>query len=182
MIVPFDKAGISEKNGALWLCLRVTDEQAARKAVYEIKDGANMDADLRPHREKRSLDANAYCWVLLDKLSAKLAIPPTDIYRDLIKDVGGASDFVCVQKSKAANIAKWWCAKGIGWQFDLIGDSKAVKGCSVLKLYYGSSTYDTAQMSRLIDLVVQECQQQGIETMAPSELDALKARWNDVCK
>ena len=76
MIVPFDKAGISEKNGALWLCLRVTDEQSARKAVYEIKDGANMDADLKPHREKRSLDANAYCWVLLDKLSAKLAIPP----------------------------------------------------------------------------------------------------------
>ena len=44
-------------------------------------------------------------------------------------------------------------------------------------LYYGSSTYDSAQMSRLIDLVVQECQAQGIETKTPEELALLKEDW-----
>lgn len=44
-------------------------------------------------------------------------------------------------------------------------------------LYYGSSTYDMAQMSRLINLIVEDCKAQGIETMTPYELDALIGRW-----
>ena len=52
-----------------------------------------------------------------------------------------------------------------------------IEGCKNVTLYYGSSTYDTRQMSRLIDLVVQDCKEQGIETMTPFELDALKERW-----
>ena len=52
-----------------------------------------------------------------------------------------------------------------------------IAGCVNVVLYYGSSTYDSAQMSRLIDLVVQECQAQGIETKTPEELALLKEDW-----
>ena len=44
----------------------------------------------------------------------------------------------------------------------------------------GSSDYDTAQMSRLIEIIIQECKAQGIETMTPRELDALVSRWGEV--
>lgn len=41
-------------------------------------------------------------------------------------------------------------------------------------LYYGSSTYDGAQMARLIDNIVQDCKAVGIETMTPDELARLE--------
>lgn len=52
-----------------------------------------------------------------------------------------------------------------------------LKGCNNLILYYGSSTYNTEQMSRLIDNIVQDCKAVGIETMTPAELAALKDAW-----
>ena len=45
--------------------------------------------------------------------------------------------------------------------------------------YIGSSDYDTAQMSRLIDLIVQDCKAQGIETLTPDKLDAMKVKWGE---
>ncbi len=56
------------------------------------------------------------------------------------------------------------------------GDSK-IEGYVNVRSYYGSSQYDTAQMSRLIDLIVQECRQQGIETATPQELARYKEEW-----
>lgn len=49
--------------------------------------------------------------------------------------------------------------------------------CTNVQLFYGSSAYDTAQMSRLIDNIVQECKAQGIETMPTEKLDRLKEMW-----
>lgn len=46
-------------------------------------------------------------------------------------------------------------------------------------LYYGSSTYDTAQMSRLINIIVEECKAQGIETRTPDEISKLVSLWGD---
>ena len=43
-------------------------------------------------RKGRSLDANAYCWVLLDKLAAHYNLPREAIYREEIKTIGGVSD------------------------------------------------------------------------------------------
>ncbi|MEF9865506.1 MAG: hypothetical protein RR814_03615, partial [Oscillospiraceae bacterium] len=55
-------------------------------------------------------------------------------------------------------------------------DSK-LEGCTNVILYYGSSVYDTAQMARLIDNIVQDCKAVGIETKTPEELQILKERW-----
>lgn len=44
--------------------------------------------------------------------------------------------------------------------------------------YYGSSTYDTRQMSQLIDSLVQDCKALDIETMAPDKLAAMMEAWN----
>ena len=47
--------------------------------------------------------------------------------------------------------------------------------------YYGSSSYNSSEMAKLIDLVVQECQQQGIETKTPVEISSLLERWDKKC-
>lgn len=60
-----------------------------------------------------------------------------------------------------------------------LGLCRNIKGYHNIRSYISSSDYDTAQMSRLIDLVVEDCRENGIETMTPKQLDALKSRWGE---
>lgn len=46
-----------------------------------------------------------------------------------------------------------------------------------LQCYYGSHTYNTKEMSRLIDGVVTSCNELGIETLPPVELKRMKEQW-----
>lgn len=64
---------------------------------------------------------------------------------------------------------------GLGWQTDTIPSK--LEGCTNVVLYYGSSTYDTEQMSRLIDIVVQDCKALGIETKTPDEIANMLSLW-----
>lgn len=122
--------------------------------------------------EKRSNDANAYYWTLVNKLSDKIGIPPKVIYRAHIEDVGGNYEVVPIRDDAVETWVKNWQDKGLGWLCESIGQSK-LRGYTNVICFYGSSTYDTRQMSRLIDLCVQDCKAQGIETMTPNELAAL---------
>lgn len=142
----------------------------------KLQNDKKYELSIKLHRKKRSNDANAYCWCLIDKLAEKLNQPKTEIYRRLIKDVGGVSNTVCVQDNAVEKLIKAWEKHGIGWQAET--DKSKIAGCTNVILYYGSSTYDTAQMSRLIDLVLQECEQLGIhDTKTPNEIEELKALW-----
>ena len=123
------------------------------------------------HRERRSLDANAYAWVLIDRIAEKKRIPKEEVYRNAIREIGGVSDLVCVQDRAVKRLREQWDRKGIGWHSETM-ESK-LPGCTVVILYYGSSSYDTAQMSALIDSLVQDAQALGIETRSPKEIQAL---------
>lgn len=155
-----------------WLCLRTT---SARQSCEGMEVGKVYEVSVEPQRKKRSLDANAYCWVLLDKLAARLSVPKTMVYRQFIREIGGNSEIVCVMEQAADRLIDGWSRNGIGWLAEKMPSK--LDGCVNVVLYYGSSTYDTVQMSRLIDLIVQDCKEQGIETLTPFELDALKERW-----
>lgn len=178
--IRFDAANITtDGEGRMWLLLRVeADERPkARKFVYEQKNKRYV-ARLKEHKQKRSLDANSYCWVLLHELGKALRMDPVEIYRDLIPSVGDNYDVLAVPNKGVESFKKHWGANGEGWVVKEHGPCRNVKGCTTLFAYYGSSTYDTAQMSRLIDLVVQECRMQDIETLPPGKLALLKEEWH----
>ncbi len=143
--------------------------------IDSLDDEKTYDLTIKEHRNKRSLDANAYFWVLCDKLAEKLNIAKVDIYRDLIKNIGGNNQIVCVPEKAVDKLISGWEHNGIGWLTETT--TSKLDGCVNVILYYGSSTYDTAQMSRLINLVVQECKQQEIETLTPQELERLCIEW-----
>jgi hypothetical protein len=140
-----------------------------------MEDGKVYEIAIEPQKKKRSLDANAYCWVLLDKLAEQTFIPKTTIYQQYIREIGGNSEIVCVLEQAADRLIAGWGRNGIGWLAEKMPSK--LDGCVNVVLYYGSSTYDTAQMARFIDMIVQDCKIYGIETMTPKELEALKERW-----
>jgi hypothetical protein len=147
---------------------------AAKLLADELREG-EISLECKKWRNRRSLDANAYMWTLIDKIAQKTRQPKRDIYRHAIKEIPGNSTLVCVQNKAKEILKQQWEARGLGWQTEEM-DSK-LEGCTKIVLYYGSSTYDTAQMSLLIDSIVDEAKELGIETLTPFELEGMKAAW-----
>ena len=139
----------------------------------------DLTVTLKQYRKKRSLDANAFFWATVGDISAKLCIPPEEIYRELIRDVGDNCVIVPVKESEADRWRKNWESKGLGWICESMGRSK-LSGYENQICYYGSSTYDTAQMARLIDLVVEEAKAQGIQPrLTAAERQAAIEMWGE---
>ena len=158
------------------LTLEINENEAFETAFDELHEKDKITIELKPYREKRSKDANAYCFALIDKIAEKLNIDKKDVYREAIRNIGGVSEIVCVRNIAVESLISAWSARGLGWQAETFPSKLA--GCTNVILYYGSSTYNTMQMSRLIDAIVNECKDLGIETMPPTELKSLLERWD----
>lgn len=153
------------------------DQLAARIkwAVRELDPQKMLDVEISTSKTRRSLDANAYCWALIGQIAEATKLKKEEVYRDEIKQMGGNYDTVCVPQKAVDALCRHWQHNGLGWMAETF-ESK-FPGCINVNLYYGSSAYDTTQMSRLIDNVVQDAQALGIETKTPRELSLLKEDW-----
>ena len=87
-------ASVDFSSGKSILTLEVNEKNDFKLLVDEMRDKDKLSIEVKPFRAKRSLDANAYAWVLMDKLSEKLNIPKTDVYREYIKHISGNSETV----------------------------------------------------------------------------------------
>jgi hypothetical protein len=159
------------------LTLEVNELNDFKQLVDDLNGCEKLSIEIKPYRSKRSLDANAYAWVLIDRLSEKMGVPKVEIYREYIRNIGGVSETVCVQDKAVDKLCEAWRSKGIGWQTETFPSK--IEGCTNVVLYYGSSTYDTEQMSRLLELIRQDCKQFGIPTETPDEIARLKSLWKE---
>lgn len=131
-----------------------------------LKDG-DADVIIKPFRRKRSLDANRFCWALIDRIAEVSGETRSAVYRKAILDIPGVSDIVCCIDRAVPALRAGWESRGLGWQTDTLRSQ--IDGCTNVVLYYGSSMYDTAQMSRLIDSLIQEAESLGIPTIDDTE-------------
>ena len=171
------------RTGKAKLTLELNERQSAANMFDELNQCEKLSIKISKHREKRSLDANAYMWTLCDKLSRKLSDEKVkhtkeDIYRKAIKEIGVYKDFQGLSPTDAKTLRTAWEMLGTGWiteQVDFMPDGENV----IIRCYYGSSQYNKKQMSRLIDNIVQDCEAVGIETMTPDQIAELKSRWGE---
>lgn len=141
------------------------------RSEFDDLHDVEVDVKVTKHRVKRSLDANAYAWVLVDKIAQKRRMSKAEVYRNAIREIGGVSEIVCIQNRAVKTMKDVWTRNGIGWQVEEM-ESK-IEGCTNLILYKGSSVYDSRQMSALIDSLVQDARSIGIETRPQWEIDSL---------
>ena len=170
-------ANIDFKSGKPNISFEINERNDFEQMVDELKDCEKLSIEVKQYRAKRSLDANAYFFVLADKLAEKLNTTKEEIYRNAIKNIGGVSEIVCVKNQAVQRLCEGWSQNGIGWQTDTFPSK--IEGCTNVILYYGSSTYTTEQMSRLIENIVQDCKAVGIETRTPSEIANLLSMWGE---
>ena len=166
----FEKAKVILEGAEAFLCLGIPYREA-KKFTGEMKDRKYV-VEIKEYRPRRSLDANAYCWLLIGRLAAKIGSTPVEIYREAIRGVGDNFDVVPIRDDAVERWVANWEHHGTGWLCENLGPSKHPGYTNVIN-YYGSSVYDKAQMARLIDIIVEECREQDIETLTPEELAKL---------
>ena len=121
---------------------------------------------LGEHRQRRSPTANAYYWVLLNKLARKLGLSDTEVHRWMLRDYGQCDVFTVLEDVPLDGYFDYYETFGRG-----VLDGKSY---AHVRVYKGSSKMDSAEFSRLLEGMRYECEQQGIEVMTPQEIAALK--------
>ena len=156
----------NEKRGEL--VLQWMDEDFDPDKEYEII--------VRKARKKRSLDANAYAWVLISKLAQKLRMTTTEVYRRLVEESGFYYVFQ-VESDDIESFRQLWSEQGRAWMTEDMGAVWHSPNQRNIKCFYGSSSYNKEQMSAFIDQIIAECHDQGISTLTPREIELIKGAW-----
>lgn len=130
-----------------------------REKVFEIKE----------HKEKRSLTANAYAWSLIGKIADALRLSKDETYLMMLKRYG-QSDMVSVLSSIDVT--------GYFKYFEPIANTTLQgKEFTHYRVFKGSSEYNSKEMAILIDGIVQEAKDLDIEILPPAEVERLKEMW-----
>lgn len=162
----------------IWLTLQVPNNlkeqvQEFILGIKNSKDGLIYECKINPHRQKRSLNANAYCWALINEMANVLRASKEEIYLNMLKRYGQSSVVSVIEEAAGTFKKSVKYCEEIG-QAELNG--KAFKH---IKVYAGSSTYDSREMAILIDGVISECKDLDIETMTPGEIEKMKGAWGN---
>lgn len=130
-----------------------------REKVFEVKE----------HKEKRSLNANAYAWSLITKIADALRTSKEECYLEMLKRYG---------QSEIVSVLSEINVEGYFKYYEPIATATLQgKEFTHYKIYKGSSEYDSLSMSILIDGIVSEAKELGIETIPPNEIERLKTMW-----
>lgn len=156
-----------------------TDQNVAEAA--QIFSGKDIDVKLKQHREKRSLDANAYYWCLLTKLAKIHGWSNAEAHNRMLRDYGQyervEGQLIAVPLPDTDQTEREVLSK-MEYHLALSPKVTVMKGETkrVYLLLRGSSTYNTEEMARLISGLIEECRYSGIpdsEIMTPFEKQKL---------
>lgn len=125
--------------------------------------------EIREYREKRSLNANAYCWALIGKMADVLRTDKDAVYLTELKRYGQSELVSVLSNIKVDGIFKYYEKAGTSY----LGE----KAFTHYRVFRGSSEYDTREMAILIDGIVQDAKELGIETLTPAEIARMKEKW-----
>ena len=119
------------------------------------------------YKKRRSMTQNAYYWVMLNKLAAKLRMSDSELHKNMLRDYGVCDVFSILDSIPIDGYFKYYDVIGHGYV-----NGRRFKH---VKVYKGSSHMDSKEFSRLIDGMREECVLQGIDVMTPKEIAEM--RW-----
>jgi hypothetical protein len=175
MTLTVDKAAWSRQADGFYLSLRVQEPAAAQTVCTQLADGKPREMTIKS--KKRSLDANAYAWVLMNRIAEALRISPVEVYQMHLRDIPEASEPMLVREDRLEAWDELWCKGHLGRCTVDMGPSRIIEGYHTVLCYVGSSDFSSSQMAQLIDLIVEDCKALGIECLTEKERALLKEEW-----
>lgn len=138
--------------------------------IITIQIGLNEEIEVK--RKKRSKNANSYFWELLQKLCFEMNVDLIEEYRKRVKELGICQTFELDNKN-VPTFVHLWESNGIAYFTEKV-EQGANK--TIINAYYGSSSYNSKQFSKLLDNLVQDCREVGIQTLDDLEINELIRR------
>ena len=134
-----------------------------------LKKEESIVFEIKEHKQKRSLNANSYLWVLVTKMAEVMKLSKEEVYLMMLKDYGQSMLIPVPKNNKPDGYFKY---------YEYVG-RRLLNNVEVdfYKVYKGSSDYDSKEMSILIDGVTQECKNMDIETLEDIKIKQLIEEW-----
>ena len=162
------------KTGRVILSFEINEEPI--EAINSASQCELLSITAKKYRKKRSLDANAYCWVIMTQIANHPEVKSSkeEVYEEMLQKYGylyqDENGYIPITVKVGVDMSK------------IVGHWKFYKSNGRFDSYLmikGSSEYNTAEMSHFIDMVVQEAKDLGIETLPPNELERMKQSWRN---
>lgn len=165
-------ADIDFQTGKYKLTFEINESEALKRGVNEISGIDKLRIKVEKYRKKRSIDANALLWKCLGDIASALNADKWDIYLEMLRRYGKYTH-ICVRESAVEELKKQWR------ECEVIG-KVTVNGQEAVQMlcYFGSSTYNTKEFSRLLDGVISEMKEMGLETPLSSDMKRALEMWD----
>lgn len=147
----------------------VQAEVEGLKAI--VIKGKELTVEVKQYRHKRSMDSNAYMWVLLSKMADVLKTTKDELYLQILSRYGVFTHIVVKSNVVARVKSEWKTVRELGKV--IINGQEGIQ----IQCFFGSHDYDSKEMSVLIEGVVSECKELGIETISTKEIEIMNNAW-----
>ena len=164
-------ASIDYKTNKPTLTLEINERNDFENLVDEMRDKDKLSIEVKQYREKRSLNANAYAWKLIGEIADITRSSKEEVYLEMLRRYGQSEIISVVAHIPIGEYIKYCEEAG-----ESTLNGKLFKH---YKVYKGSSEFDTREMSILIDGIVSEAKDLGIQTETPNQIAEMKARWGE---
>ena len=164
-------ASVDFKTNKPTVSFEVNERGDFELMVDELRDKEKLSIEVKEYRAKRSLNANAYAWLLIGKIADILRAGKDEVYFRLLKRYGQSELISVLSHVPISHYLKY---------FEEAGESTLNgKKFTHYRVFKGSSEFDTREMSVFIDGVVSEAKELGIQTETPDEIARLKSLWGE---
>lgn len=160
--------------GGEWLVSFTTRDDPGN-LFDDLKDKP-VRIEIKKASKHRSLSANNFAWALIDQIAEVTGKTITEVYQNAIREIGGISDYYGVREEAIDVFTDLWIDGHLGRQVVIIpGSTKP--GWVNVRAWKGSSDFDTAQMARFIDSLIQDAENLGIPTISEKEVERMVGQW-----
>lgn len=125
--------------------------------------------EVKPYHPKRSLNANAFCWHLCNEMANVLRTSKDEVYQEMLKRYGQSRVISVLSEIDISRFVKYSEEIGKG--------HVEGKEFTHYRCFIGSSEYDSREMAILIDGIVDEAKELGIDTLPTTAVERMKALW-----
>jgi len=161
-----------DSRGEVILSLVANERQYVAENIDKLKKQKTLTVKIDKYREKRSLNANAYAWVLMQKLAEAVDSSKWDIYLEMLQRYSRKFVHNIVPENEVEECKK-------NWRVTVELGKVRVRGKIGIQMqcYFRSSQFNTEEMAVFINGLVSECEDLGIETLPPKEVSRLIQEW-----
>lgn len=146
------------------------------RETFEKLKNATVKVEINKASDRRTSNQNRFAWELIDQIAAESHKKVSDVYRDAIREIGGVSTTVGMKNEAIPIFRDGWEKGHLGRQVEIIpGSTKP--GWSNVKIFFGSSEFDTIQMGRLLDILIQDAEALGIPTLTEKQIEKYYGKW-----